>query len=80
MERFKDFTINEETFHDFENFVENLKSQGVRLIPIIDAGVKIEKGYEVYEEGVEKGYFCVNENNEPFIAAVCLVKYISRIF
>lgn len=70
MERFKDFTINEETFHDFENFVENLKSQGVRLIPIIDAGVKIEKGYEVYEEGVEKGYFCVNENNEPFIAAV----------
>lgn len=70
MERFKDFTINKETYDDFENFVKDLKSQGVRLIPIIDAGVKIEKGYEVYEEGVEKGYFCVNENNEPFIAAV----------
>lgn len=31
-----------------------MKDQELRLIPIIDAGVKVESGYEVYEEGVEK--------------------------
>lgn len=28
------------------------------MIPIIDAGVKIEEGYDVYEEGVANNYFC----------------------
>ncbi|WP_125152340.1 TIM-barrel domain-containing protein [Clostridium rectalis] len=70
MESFKDFTINKDTFGGFKDFVESLKKEGIRLIPIIDAGVKIEDGYDVYEEGVEKGYFCVDKNNKPFVAAV----------
>lgn len=43
MERFKDFTICDDKFPDFKNFVSEMKNQGFRLIPIIDAGVKIEK-------------------------------------
>lgn len=35
-----------------------MKGQHIHLIPIIDAGVKVEEGYDVYEEGIEKGYFC----------------------
>ena len=31
-----------------------MKQNNLKLIPIIDAGVKIEKGYSVYEEGVKK--------------------------
>jgi len=50
--------------------VSNLRSRGIRLVPIIDAGVKIEKGYSVYEEGVKKGYFCESESGKPFVAAV----------
>ncbi|MGN0375476.1 MAG: TIM-barrel domain-containing protein [Butyrivibrio sp.] len=70
MERFKDFTVNNDTFPDFKGFVEEMKSQNIHLVPIIDAGVKIEEGYSVYEEGVEKGYFCKDENGEDFVAAV----------
>ena len=70
MEDFKDFTINEDRFPRFKEFVEKMKEKGFRLIPIIDAGVKIEEGYETYEEGVQKGYFCLDEDNEPFVAAV----------
>lgn len=70
MERFKDFTICDEKFPEFESFVQEMKEQEFRLIPIIDAGVKIEKGYDVYEEGVEKGYFCLDEEGQPFVAAV----------
>lgn len=70
MERFKDFTINEETFPDFPKFVKEMEKEHIHLVPIIDAGVKIEEGYETYEEGVEKGYFCKEEDGSDFVGAV----------
>ena len=70
MQDFKDFTLNEENFRDFPEFVREMKERGIRLIPIIDAGVKVEEGYPVYEEGVEKGYFCKREDGSDFVAAV----------
>lgn len=70
MERYKDFTINPEAFGDFDDFVKEMRQQGIRLVPIIDAGVKIEEGYDVYEEGVEKGYFCTDAEGKPFEACV----------
>ena len=70
MERFKDFTINEERFPNFPEYVKKMKAQNIHLIPIIDAGVKIEDGYDIYEEGVEKGYFCKREDGSDFVAAV----------
>lgn len=70
MEDFKNFTINKEAFPEFENFVEEVKERGIRLIPIIDAGCKIEEGYDVYEEGVKNGYYCLDKEGEPFVAAV----------
>jgi alpha-glucosidase len=70
MQDYKDFTINSERFPDFGEFVNKMKKEHIHLIPIIDAGVKIEKGYDVYEEGVDKGYFCKREDGSDFVAAV----------
>lgn len=70
MERFKDFTLNHETFPEFPEFVKEMKEKHIHLVPIIDAGVKIEEGYPVYEEGVEKGYFCKDTEGNDFVAAV----------
>ena len=70
MERFKDFTVNRERFPDFADFVRELKEENIRLIPIIDAAVKEEKGYPVYDEGIEKGYFCTDKDGKPFVGAV----------
>ena len=70
MERYKDFTVNEETFPDFAGFAEEMREQGIHLVPIIDAGVKIEEGYDIYEEGSEKGYFCRKEDGTYFTAGV----------
>lgn len=70
MERYKDFTLNEEAFPNFEDFVRELSEENIHLVPIIDAGVKKEDGYSVYEEGMEKGYFCTKEDGSPFVAAV----------
>lgn len=70
MEDFKDFTLNPDEFADFPDFVEEMREQNIHLVPIIDAGVKIEKGYDVYEEGIEKGYFCKRADGSEFVAAV----------
>lgn len=70
MENFKDFTIDTKNFKDFKATVKELKEEGIRLVPIVDAGVKIEKDYEIYEEGVANHYFCKNEQGEDFVAAV----------
>lgn len=70
MKDYKDFTIHEERFPDFKGFVDDMKSENIHLVPIIDAGVKIEEGYDVYEEGCEKGFFCKREDGSDFAAAV----------
>ena len=70
MQNFKDFTLNEENFQDFPAFVQEMKEKNIRLIPIIDAGVKVEKGYDIYEEGVNNRYFCQREDGSDFVAAV----------
>lgn len=70
MTRYEDFTINEERFPDFADFVAEMKHDNIHLIPIIDAGVKIEDGYEIYEEGVKNNYFCKDADGNDFVAAV----------
>lgn len=70
MDSYKDFTVNNERFGDLPQLISELKAQGIRLVPIIDAGVKIEKGYDVYEEGIKNNYFCCDEGGKPFSAGV----------
>lgn len=70
MRQYEDFTVNEETFPDFAAFHKEMLEQNIHLVPIIDAGVKQEEGYPVYEEGVEKGYFCTKQDGSLFVAAV----------
>ena len=70
MKDFKDFTVDKEKFPDLKGFSDELKKDGVRLVPIIDAGVKIEDGYDIYEEGVKNNYFCKKADGENFVAGV----------
>lgn len=70
MERYKDFTVDEERFPDLKGLAADMQAEGIHLVPIIDAGVKIEDGYSVYEEGVEKNYFCKNAEGGDFVGAV----------
>ncbi|MBM6686337.1 alpha-glucosidase [Faecalicatena contorta] len=70
MERYEDFTVSAEKFPDLPGLAADMKKEGIHLVPIIDAGVKIEEGYSVYEEGVEKGYFCKEEDGTDFVGAV----------
>ena len=58
MDEFRCFTWDNEKFPDPKRMVEELKQQGFKTMVIIDPGIKKEKGYSVFDEGLAKGYFC----------------------
>jgi len=66
---YKDFTWNPAGFPDMKGFTARMKDDHVRLVPIIDAGVKLEEGYDACDEGVEKNYFVKKEDGSLFIGA-----------
>jgi len=70
MQDYADFTVNKERFSDLTKLSADLKAQGIRLVPIIDAGVRIDPNDPTCTEGVEKGYFCKKADGTPFVAAV----------
>lgn len=70
MEDYKDFTVSKERFPEFKKYVKEVRDKGIRLVPIIDAGVKIEPGYSVYEEGVENDYFVKDVDGNDYVTAV----------
>ena len=70
MEGFKIFTWNNETFPDPKSFIDKLKAMNFKLITIVDPGIKVEEGYQQYDEGVERGYFATYPNGENYIGEV----------
>ena len=70
MQDYADFTVNKERFPDLAKLSADLKAQGIRLVPIIDAGVRIDPNDPTCTEGLEKGYFCKKTDGTPFVAAV----------
>ena len=70
MQDYADFTVNKERFPDLAKLSADLKAQGIRLVPIIDAGVCIDPNDPTCTEGLEKGYFCKKADGTPFVAAV----------
>ncbi len=70
MQNYADFTINKERFPDLKKLSDDLKAEGIHLVPIIDAGIRIDPDDETCQEGLEKGYFCKKDDGTPFVAAV----------
>lgn len=58
MDGFRCFTWNKDYFPDPKKMVAELAEDGFKTIVIIDPGIKIDKKYWVYQEGLEKDYFC----------------------
>ena len=70
MEDFKNFTWRKDAFPDLKHFSAGMKKEHIRLIPIIDAGIRKEKGYAPYDSGEKGDVFCKKEDGSEFTAAV----------
>ena len=70
MDDYKVFTFNKKRFPDPKGLISDLEEQGIKAVVIVDPGVKIEPGYFVYEQGMEKDYFVRRKDGGYFTARV----------
>ena len=72
MDNYKDFTYDPIHFADLKDFIDELHTQGMHYVPIVDAGVakRDNEGYKAYEDGVAQGVFIKTDKGEVLIGAV----------
>jgi len=58
MDGWRCFTWNKDYFPDPKRMVKELADDGFKTVAIIDPGIKIDKDYDIYNEALEKDYFC----------------------
>jgi alpha-glucosidase len=62
MRGYRVFTIDLDRFPDLGRLVQDLAATGVRVVTIVDAGVKIDPDYDVFREGRDQHRFCTDEH------------------
>lgn len=70
MDGYRVFTWDGEQFPDPKAMLGRLREQGLRVITIVDPGVKHDPGYPVYEDGLERGVFCLTEGGDTYVGQV----------
>lgn len=70
MEEFKNFTWNKSAFPDIRMFVDRMRKEHIHIIPIIDAGIRVQNGYAPYDSGMKRDVFCKKEDGSIFTASV----------
>ena len=58
MDGFRCFTWNNEHFPNPGKMISDLNDDGFKTVVIIDPGIKVDKHYPVYQQGIENHYFC----------------------
>jgi alpha-glucosidase len=75
MNGYRVFTFNSQRFPDPQGFSDKLARQGVKLVTIVDPGVKYQPHpgadrYYVFDQGVEKKFFQHRRNGQLFVPRV----------
>ncbi|MCH1626149.1 glycoside hydrolase family 31 protein [Ferdinandcohnia quinoae] len=58
MNGYRVFSFDRDRFPSPEKLIKDLKEVGIRVVPIVDPGVKEDSEYSIYQEGVNKDLFC----------------------
>jgi alpha-glucosidase len=58
LDGYRVFTWDHDRFPDPSRLLADLGEQGLRMITIIDPGVKVDPGYHVHDEGLARDTFC----------------------
>lgn len=70
MDEYRVFTWNTELFPDAPGMLKQLRDEGVRVVTIIDPGVKLDPGYAVHDDGVAKDVFARTEGGGHYVGQV----------
>ena len=58
MDEFRCFTWSPEHFPEPKKLLRELADIGFKTVVIIDPGIKIDKNYDIWQQGILKDYFC----------------------
>lgn len=62
MDGYRVFTWDNNKFDNPKEILNELKKMGFKVVTIIDPGVKVDKGYKIYDEGLKEGYFATDKD------------------
>ncbi len=69
MDDYKVFTWSSK-YPDVKGMLSQMKTMGFDMVTIIDPGIKVEKGYKAYEDGLAGNFFAKYPGGRPYIGHV----------
>ncbi|ASK62661.1 alpha-glucosidase [Virgibacillus phasianinus] len=70
MDGYRVFTFDKEKFPNPKQMITDLREMGIRIVPIVDPGVKKDSEYQTYQEGIRGGHFCRYIEGETYFGDV----------
>jgi len=70
MDKYKIFTWDPVKFKDPAGLVSFLRENGFHVVVMCDPGIKIEPGYQAYDEGIAKNVFLKYPDGKPYSGQV----------
>src|SRR5260370_36427448 len=67
MDGYRVFTWDTSKFPDVPGMLARMKSDKLRLVTIVDPGVKAEPGYSIFDDGRAKNLFCKTEAQQHYV-------------
>jgi alpha-glucosidase len=66
MDGYRVFTWDGERFPEPRELIAELREQGVRIVTIVDPGVRVDEGYSVYREGAASDLYCLTADGAEY--------------
>jgi alpha-glucosidase len=70
MDHYKIFTWDSKKFSDPAGMIDTLKKAGFHVVIMCDPGIKVEKGYETYDDGLSNDVFLKYPDGENYTGQV----------
>ena len=70
MDGYRDFTWNKTFFPHPRKMLSNLKKDGIKVVTIIDPGIKTDSSYSVFSEGLKKDLYVKYPDGSNYIGDV----------
>jgi alpha-glucosidase len=70
MDGYRVFTWDPDRFPDPRRLVDTLKAQGFRVVVIVNPGVKVDPGFEVYQDGTEQDVYLRRTDGSTYVGVV----------
>jgi alpha-glucosidase len=70
MNGYRVFTFDKKRFGHVQEMANDLQRDGINLVTILDPGVKVDRSYSVFQDGLRQGMFCTLPNGRPMLSVV----------